>query len=820
MQQAIEDLIKKSEGNNQEALDSMIMLAKIYTYGMFGEPKDLEIAKSWLNKSQDLLKTLQENIDENVEVDNKPINPIVGVDNAFSDRFNNLDFSDNKIAKIAEKQDDSISSEPSREFDFDTDKINEQVKNIFIEKSITDEKIISTLRERISQYSNEIPHHDLKNFGNKIEIISVIEKPSYKLSLRTHYERRELKDGIRPYRGETIGVKLINKSNVEIWSFTGATPEIKEFEEKQELYTIVNSQEVHRCSNCKGQGEVTCYSCHGRGEVKCSTCGGTGRIRCGSFLGCSGKGYKEKTEYSNGRSYTKKETCSYCGGRGYTDCSCGNGWVVCSRCRGSGRLTCDICDGQGEIIEFLYFNDVFQSPTKTEEVNNPSLPQDIISGNSIYIYGLLDSIKSDNSDEKSERQNIHWDGTNYLDEAQFKQDNPLGYDAWKNNTKGFTLPLENVIKTEEKISNQYGKIIFEFKNKLIPDAILEATLHVSVKSTFEKLLSASKNASEFGVFEKDYKILKQKLIIKQINVIYVEYTFANKNYSLWIYGKDNTFLYIKDSPIQEIHDNYLSQSKDLLENKEYYRALELADKCLLMNPKDKNVSMLKKTITTKIKGQYLLGGLIGGLFFVPEIIYLIVDDKNMMTYENLIAFPISILIGFIIGLISSEIHSTKIKKSLYRWIVPIIYSFCISAIIIFTSFATNGIAYYIDWFNYTNNKYNEVVKLISNNKFERLSQVEIFERAVNEWRNNRTSENLQKAKETFFLYSDIRSKTKDNMFLEAVAKWKNGDIKTANKLLKAIKQEYNNPQTFKTPELAVELIESEMPKTKTKKKMI
>ncbi len=68
------------------------------------------------------------------------------------------------------------------------------------------------------------------------------------------------------------------------------------------------------------------------------------------------------------------------------------------------------------------------------------------------------------------------------------------------------------------------------------------------------------------------------------------------------------------------------------------------------------------------------------------------------------------------------------------------------------------------------------------------------------------------------MYSDIRSKTKDNIFLEAVTKWKNGDIKSAKELLTTIKQKHNNPQTFKIPELAVELIESEMSKTKTKTK--
>jgi hypothetical protein len=546
-----------------------------------------------------------------IKTDGKKLDDKGGIEMSKDDEKNRFDFlndtSDKKeIADNKNNQPDNLQEEQKsdREFDFDIDKLNEKIKNIFIDKAITDEEIINKIKERISKYSNEIPHHDLTDFGDKIKIISAKEKPSYKLSFQTHYEKRELHSGIRPYHNEDIPPKLITKDNVDIWSFDGSTKSLKEFEEKEESWTILSSQEVFRCGACKGHGEIRCSSCAGRGEVKCPK--------------CDGRGYVRRINLDGGHNLTKIVTCYYCGG---------SGRVTCSYCGGSGMVTCSTCAGEGRIVEYLYFDDIFKALKEREIINNADLPQDIISGNSI---------------------NIHTDLT--------------------------PSSAEDIIKTEESISNQDGNIIFEFKNKFIPDSILDSAVYENIKSVFKKLLSDSKNVSGFGVFEKDYKILKQEFIIKQINVIYIEYKFADKNYSLWIYGKDNSLLYAEESPIQEFFDNYLSQSRDLLEKKEYSKSLEFADKCILMKPKDEKALELKKIITAKIRHQYWVGGLFGGLFFLPIALYYSIQPIG--------AIVLALVMGFVVGVITSRIHSIKIKKVFKRYLIPIIYSFCISALTI------------------------------------------------------------------------------------------------------------------------------------------
>ena len=59
MNEETEELLIKAEGKNKEkALDAMIMLSKVYTYGLYGEKKDLEKAEFWSKKANNLKQTL------------------------------------------------------------------------------------------------------------------------------------------------------------------------------------------------------------------------------------------------------------------------------------------------------------------------------------------------------------------------------------------------------------------------------------------------------------------------------------------------------------------------------------------------------------------------------------------------------------------------------------------------------------------------------------------------------------------------------------------------------------------------------------------
>jgi len=546
-----------------------------------------------------------------------------------------------------------------RELEFD--EIAEKSKSIFEEKEITEVDKLKIIRDRISKWSNSIPFHDLTDFGDKIDFVSVIEKPCYIVILNTQYEKRELKKGERPYRGEKIPPKLIDENNVNIWEFN--TSLVEDFKEKEESYIITASQEVSKCFNCHGRGEVVCDSCDGSrfetcshcsgcGEVKCSSCGGRGEHRCRS---CGGTGQKEKTKYDyrTSSSRTIYEHCSSCGGRGYIPCtSCRNGYrncnycggrgqVTCWTCRGRGMLTCDICNGEGEVVSYLYFNDIFKPITKTEIINHPDLPKDIISGESIHIY----------HEEK-----------------------------------------DTIKKT---VKEQEGTIVLEIIQKTIPENILETLPHISVKTAVLQLISSSREAKKIGIMGKDCRILKQKLTINQINVISVVYKYLNKLYFIWLYGKENELLFAPASPISEVCDNYYVSSQDLFKKKAYSQALDIIEKVILMNPKREDAKKLKKNIINKIHHQYVIGGICGGVIS-GSIIGLLLNFKIKLPYSLYktgiifisplyifkIKLPYSlyetlgdstingVIIGLIIGLIFRLVFSIKIRESKKRFLYP------------------------------------------------------------------------------------------------------------------------------------------------------
>lgn len=257
-------------------------------------------------------------------------------------------------------------------------KTKDELKQIFLEKvSNVDQSII---RKRISKWASSIPHHEFKDLGEKIGIAQITEMPTYVISLKTLYESRKLKNDSFPYTGKRkIEPKSISEEDINVWSTDlGEAPD--DFMDDENKYIIKGTQEIERCAECRGTGDVTCpkcdgrrkiecRDCRGRGKIECSKCDATGRIKCWS---CRGKGFKEKSVYSGGHTRTIEEKCSSCRGKGYEECpkcqdgyiTCrrcgGDGWVTCNECDGTGLVTCSNCEGYKEMVNFLYIEHFYK----------------------------------------------------------------------------------------------------------------------------------------------------------------------------------------------------------------------------------------------------------------------------------------------------------------------------------------------------------------------------------------------------------------------------------------------------------------------------
>lgn len=527
--------------------------------------------------------------------------------------------------------------------------INEKIASIIIERPLVEPDKLNMVRARISQWSNNIPFHDLTDLGNKIEVLSVVETPSYIITLVTLYEKRELKKGEKPYRGGPIPPKLLNEENINIWSFQTPLPE--DFEEKKESFVISTSQEVFECSTCNGKGEVfcsacggmgwkTCAYCGGKGDVKCKNCDGRGEEECGR---CGGSGQIEEGKDILDRPILKN--CSKCGGRGWIPCKyCVNGYQRCAACGGKGEIRCEVCrgkgmvickrcEGRGRVVKYLYFDDIFTPITNVKIINHLDLPEEIISGKSAHIY--------------------------YIKKEPLKE-------AIKGDKKKSEIIDDFLVK--KAIEEQEGDIIFEITQERIPENILETSTHIDVKRAVSHLISSSKEIREMGFIDKNYKIVKQKLTIKQINVLRVNYKYLDKTYSLWLYGKENELLFAPLSPISEVSDSYYVSAQELFKEKKYLQALDFIEKVILMNPKREDAQKLRKTIKRRIALQYIIGSVVGsGLIGLSGGIVGVL--------------ACGVIVGLPVGWLCFKIFSTKIRNSILRYLFSFIASIVLTIII-------------------------------------------------------------------------------------------------------------------------------------------
>lgn len=109
MNEEIKKLLIKAEGETKEALDAMIMLTNIYTYGLYGGQKDLEKEKYWSNRAKELEQRLSKdsNISKNENIQTKK---------TFTNRFDNIQ---NNLKFVGTKDDISENKEKLKSNRFD-----------------------------------------------------------------------------------------------------------------------------------------------------------------------------------------------------------------------------------------------------------------------------------------------------------------------------------------------------------------------------------------------------------------------------------------------------------------------------------------------------------------------------------------------------------------------------------------------------------------------------------------------------------------------------------------------------------------------------
>ena len=124
---------------------------------------------------------------------------------------------------------------------------------------------------------------------------------------------------------------------------------------KWQLESTSGGRDTAECETCNGDGEIECSNCERSGEVinECDECDGTGEVRCEDCVQgkiecgeCSGTGSIEDDEGND-------KECEECAGIGDIECdnNCYKGWITCDNCDGSGNVTerCEECRGGGYV---------------------------------------------------------------------------------------------------------------------------------------------------------------------------------------------------------------------------------------------------------------------------------------------------------------------------------------------------------------------------------------------------------------------------------------------------------------------------------------
>ncbi len=455
-------------------------------------------------------------------------------------------------------------------------------EKIIYESDISqDEKLIADLRQKINEWAGNIPHHDLNNLGDLVEVESLCYKPTYSIKLLTQFEWRDKGKDFKPYENESIPKLKYKKLNdFDSWDID-TMPEVDQFISNDKKYLVMGSQRVKQCHTCSGRGLLTCPACNGNKQITCSGCEGRGKNTCSRCRGkgkedcrtCGGSGTTSqscpafKTTYDmegnrvqdtcpkcNGSGYVRvscnycrggRVTCSNCSGRGTLRCEkCkGSGKITCARCKGRGEITCRTCKGKTELLHYFYIHRILDYTEHSSRV----LHEDV--------YDQFPEYKE--MCQNYESENIYLDNQESITEEDVPDFNHLN----------------------------------DFISRFIKDA--------------------RKDAEKW-----DHQHF-QELSISRIDTWELKYRFNNKDYVMLFTGSDYEVV-PGISPISEVSYKHWNNAVSATRKFNYLKTYETLSKAAAMNVYEmkEKVDEAKEEILYKIKGAYYFGSFAGVLLSV------------------------------------------------------------------------------------------------------------------------------------------------------------------------------------------------------------
>ena len=486
-----------------------------------------------------------------------------------------------------------------------------RINDFIVENVLDTDNARTQIKNIISKWSNGIDHHDLKDLGSMVEILSIIEKPAYAISLRTQKETREVKKKTGPTSGRTTSSASININNVNKWAFE--SPKISDFTEIETQDTLDGSVEVNECDSCNGHGELICNKCKGERKIECPSCNGGHRKGCSS---CDGSG---RVRTSN-----NYHTCSKCNGSGIVTCSncCGSGVVKCSRCDGTGKVKCKVCEGNGRLRHWLELTIYLCINEDVAIVFHESVPQSMYNTNQDKMYKI---------------------------------------DSQDNNESSY----ENIFNKNTGVNRKNSDVIFNSTYSSFPTSYVDK---IPIKKVREHTIKISDKAISDAKLGGKYHF--QEILIHKIPLLEISFVLKGKSYLMWVYG--NQFIYAPDSPIAEVENGYYYRGLQLNKSGKYTAASKFVDKVLSMSPRRKEAQDLKKNIRRKILIQYIVAALLGG---VGCLSYTLINNHDHIIWPSIITLLASGISGSLLYLIFKEMIGEMLPRAVIAIVVSVSLSF-------------------------------------------------------------------------------------------------------------------------------------------------
>ncbi|MBN2652591.1 MAG: hypothetical protein JXR63_09415 [Spirochaetales bacterium] len=515
---------------------------------------------------------------------------------------------------------------------------------------LKDSKIVELVRQIISDWGNSIPHHNLVDFGNKIELLDLVYRPCYFMTLTTQYEGRSKRSSQRPYLGDSIEKQVVYSID-EFNSWDRVLPESEGYEKKSSSFVVAGSEHVEDCGKCHASGKITCPSCGGKGKETCGTCKGKGEIRCSS---CSGTG-QIRCSSCSGSGYSGYQKCSACGGSGQVYRNNGNTaegkWACmscggsgrgarqrCSRCHGTGKLTCTSCHGHGK--------------------NTCSTCR----GSGILVCKKCNGqkvITCPTCDGKT--QLVHY----YAIDQYFSpiQHNPLvAHPKVRANFPDFTIDYNE----EPGIEILTDSVDGVFKRNPLSGT--------PIAKLFDKMVADSEAETPFDN-RIGKKIVRQHLILSRVNLYDVIYKFEDKEWELLILGSNNRIM-SNDSPFLKLSQSCLENAKKSYKLGKIGRSMDFVEAANEMDLEGKRYEELNEfyhKCSKRFNRLYRLGAVLGGVASVIPLFYLIFGIAKQPHFifssiNQLYSGEFVYFHSFMLFLLST-IFIASLNNRFYHWMV-------------------------------------------------------------------------------------------------------------------------------------------------------